>query len=168
MNAYDHEIVYKATKEQLQDVIEDWIHRVKKIDPDMAEDLECDLYEKVNGQHFDRVQYDRAMSQRGYDSERGRQPKWQVEQVSDYARRAGDRFDRYNEYDLSYEMNTLHGDYASSLGDSPETYYRMAKERLDSREEPDGRAWRDYRAESYARRRRDRMGRFASDDRRYR
>ena len=159
MSQYNHEIIYEATKEQLQDVVEDWLHRVKRIDPEMHEDLECDLYEKVRGKHFDRDRYDRAMDSRyTYDvSKRG--PKWTVEQVSDYARRNGDRFDKYNEYDLAYEMNSIYDDYGNSLGENAETYYRMARSKL----EEDGRAWRDSRAVSYDRQRRDSRGRYAKD-----
>lgn len=155
MSYYNHDIIYQATKEQLQSIVEDWLHRVKKTDPEMHEDLECELYEKVRGQHFDDHQYDRAMENRSYRNA-SRAPKWTVEQVSDYAMRNGDRFDRYNKYDLAYEMNALYDDYYSSLGENADTYYRMARNKL----EEDGRAWRDYRAESYDRRGRDSMGRF--------
>lgn len=160
MSQYNHDILYQASPEQLRDVMEDWLHRVKRYDPEMHEELECDLYEKVHGQHFDRKQYERAMEGRSYRG--GKQsPKWVIEQISDYARRQGDRFDRYNEYDLAYEMNTIYDDYNGTLGDNADTYYRMARQKLDNRDEPEGRAWRDYRAEQYDRRQRDRMGRYA-------
>lgn len=160
MSAYNHDIIYEATKEQLQDIIEDWLHAVKKADPDMHEELECELYEKIRGQHFDRKQYDRAMENRSYRNGKP-MPKWTVEQVSDFARRNGDRFERYNEYDLAYEMNRLYDEYSGTIGENADTYYRMARQRLDNRDEPEGRAWRDYRNESYDRRRRDSRGRYA-------
>lgn len=160
MGQYNHDILYRASPEQLREVMEDWLHRVKRYDPEMHEELECDLYEKVNGQHFDRAQYEKAMDRRGYYNG-GRSPKWMIEQVGDYARRNGDRFERYNEYDLAYTMNKLYDDYNGTLGENAETYYRMARQRLDSRDEPEGRAWRDYRGDSYNRRRRDSMGRYA-------
>lgn len=167
MSAYNHEIVYQASPEQLREVVEDWLHKVKKVDPEMHEELENDIYEKVRGQHFDRDQYDRAMSRRSYRNGKG--AKWTVEQVTDYARQRGDRFDRYNEYDLAYEMNKLYDDYGNTLGENAETYYRMTRQKLENRDEPEGRAWRDYRNESYDRGRgRDRLGRFTGNYRDYR
>jgi len=163
MSHYNHEILYKASPEQLREIMEDWLHSVKRYDPDMHEELEADLYEKVNGPHFDREQYDRAVSRRSYRN--GRQmPKWTVEQISDYARRQGDRFERYNEYDLAYEMNSTYDDYYDSLGENPDTYYRMARQKLDGRDGQEGRAWQDYRADTYNRGRgRDRLGRFTGN-----
>lgn len=163
MSHYDHEIIYQASPEQLREIVEDWLHDVKKIDPDMHDELENDIYEKVRGQHFDREQYDRAMNRRSYRNGRSA-PKWTVEQITDYARQRGERFDRYNEYDLAYEMNKLYDDYGSTLGENADTYYRMTRQKLDNREDPEGRAWRDYRSESYDRgRSRDRMGRFTGN-----
>lgn len=160
MSQYNHDIIYKATPEQLREVVEDWLHRVKRVDPDMHEELECDLYEKVNGPHFDRYQYDKAMMRRGYYNG-SRNPKWTVEQINEYARRQGDRLDRYNEYDLAYEMNTLYDDYYGTLGESADTYYKMSRQKLDNRDGQEGRAWRDNLADNYNRRTRDRYGRYA-------
>ena len=163
MSHYDHEIIYQASPEQLREIIEDWLHDVKKVDPDMHDELENDIYEKVRGQHFDREQYERAMNRRSYRNGRNA-PKWTVEQITDYARQRGERFDRYNEYDLAYEMNKLYDDYGTTLGENADTYYRMTRQKLDNREDPEGRAWRDYRSESYDRGRgRDRMGRFTGN-----
>ena len=145
MAQYNHEALYKATREQLCDVMDDWLHRVKRYDPEMYEELESDLHEKVYGQHFDKDRYDRAVNRRHYRNAEGK-PKWTIEQVTDYARRNGDRFERYNEYDLAYEMNSTYDDYCSALGENADTYYRMARQKLDNRDEPEGRAWRDYRA----------------------
>lgn len=90
-------------------------------------------------------------------------PRWSIEQVSDFARQRGDRFDRYNEYDLAYEMNTMYDDYSDTLGENAENYYRMSRQKLDGRDGQEGRAWYDYRSESYNRRSRDRLGRFTGD-----
>lgn len=167
MGHYNHEIIYKASPDQLREVVEDWLHDVKRYDPEMHEELENDLYEKVNGPHFDRDQYDRAMNRRSYRNGKG--PRWTVEQVSDYARRNGDRFDQYNEYDLAYEMNAIYDDYSDTVGENPENYYRMARQKMDGRDGDTGRAWHDYRSDSYNRgRSRDRLGRFTGDyDRSY-
>ena len=163
MGHYNHDIIYKASPEQLREVIEDWLHDVKRYDPEMYQELENDLYEKVNGPHFDREQYDRAMSRRSYRNSKGG-PRWTVEQVSDYARRQGDRFDRYNEYDLAYEMNAIYDDYSETLGENADNYYRMARQKIDGHDGSDGRAWMDYRSEAYNRgRSRDRLGRFTGD-----
>lgn len=155
MEQYNHEALYKATREQLCEIMDDWLHRVKRYDPEMYDDLESDLYEKVNGQHFDKSRYERALAT-------SHAPKWTIEQVSDYARRNGDRFDRYNEYDLAYEMNKLYDEYGSTLGENADTYYRMSRQLMDNRDEPEGRAWRDYRSSSYNRRR-DSRGRYAAE-----
>lgn len=162
MAYYNHDALYSvATKEQLCGIMDEWLHTLKYKEPDLYEELEDIMYESVRGQHFDREQYDRAMSRRSYRNG-SHSPKWSVEQVSDYARRNGDRYDRYNEYDLAYTMNRLYDDYSNTIGENPETYYRMARQHLDEQE---GRAWRDYRDEARNARRRDSRGRFTDYDR---
>lgn len=155
MERYDHYGMYEnASKEQLISAMKEAIHAVKAKDPELHEEMEEIVHECLLGPHFDREEYDRASYRMtGRNGSRG--PRWTVQEISDYARRNGDRFDRYNEYDLSYAMNTMYEDYNSTMGDSADSYYRMARQYLENRDYPDGRAWRDYRS----RRRMERMGR---------
>ena len=69
MSHYNHEILYKASPEQLREVMEDWLHRVKRYDPDMHEELEADLkYLKATDEEKD---YNTVLSKQTAKAEGG-------------------------------------------------------------------------------------------------
>ena len=123
---------------------------IKKMEyecPSLYREVDREIHEMMErNPHFSREEYDRAVSEmRGYNGSRG--PKWTLEQINDYARRNGERYDgSYNEYDLAYAMNSAYADYAGVVPDSPDTYYRMAKRFLEDPDGPNGKAWRYWRS----------------------
>lgn len=146
MNQYNHYGMYEgASKEQLVSAMKECLEHIEKRDPELYEEIDEMVHEKLLGPHFDREEYERAAA-RITDRSGRRGPHWTTEQIADYARRNGDRFDRYNEYDLAYAMNSLYSDYYGTVPDNTDGWYRMAKQFLDDPDAPDGKAWRYYRS----------------------
>lgn len=153
MDRYDHYGMYEnASKEQLVDALKESLRILKTKDRDAYEEVDEIIHECLLGPHFNREEYEEATyDMTGRNGSRG--PRWTVQEISDYARRNGDRFERYNEYDLAYSMNTMYDDFNSTMGDSADSYYRMARQYLENRDMPDGRAWREYRVRRRGKRR---------------
>ena len=146
----NHESLLKqASREQLLTLMGDTLKKLEYQCPELYQEVDRKIHEMTDSNpHFTRDEYDRAAAEmRNANGSRG--PKWTLEQVNDYARRYGDRFDRYNEYDLAYAMNSMYADYYGIVKDDPDIYYRMAKRFLDDPDAGEGKAWKYWRATRY-------------------
>ena len=135
----------KATKEQLEALINRWMDSLPSDDPEMKSRLECDIYEAVNGPHFNEETFNKAASyMKNADGTKG--PHWSVADVADYARSHGYGFAKYNEYDLAYAMNMAYSDYYGAVSNSTDAYYKIAKAFLDDKDAPEGKAYLYWKA----------------------
>lgn len=135
----------KATKEQLESLINGWMDSLPSDDPEMKSRLECDIYMAVNGPHFDEDTFNKATSyMKNADGTKG--PHWSVADVADYARSHGCTFSKYNEYDLAYAMNMAYSDYYGAISNSTDAYYKIAKAFLEDKDGPEGKAFRYWKA----------------------
>ena len=135
----------KATKEQLEALINRWMDSLPSDDPEMKSRLECDIYEAVNGPHFDEETFNKAVScMRNADGTKG--PHWSESEISDYAHSHGCSYSKFNEWDLAYAMNMAYSDYYGSVPNSTEAYYKIAKAFLEDKDGPEGKAFHYWKA----------------------
>ena len=137
----------EASPEQLKTFMTEQFDRLKRLMPELYEDMEEDLYEHIHGHHFTEWKYECAVSKlENQDGTKG--PHWSVSDVMSVAKAKGMELTKYNEYDLAYAMNTLYSDYFGSVPDGAESYFKMAKAFLDDKDAPEGKAYRYYKAMS--------------------
>lgn len=132
----------KASKEQLKELVDGWMENLP--DSRMRTGLERDIYEAVNGPHFDEETYETAVSKlRNADGSTG--PHWQAADIVNYARSHGCTFSRYTEWDVAYAMNMAYAVYYRSVSDTTDAYYKLAKAFLDDPNAKDGKAYRSWK-----------------------
>jgi len=135
----------EATGEQLRSFLRDQFDELKHTMPDLYEDMECKLYEHIYGHHFTKWKYDKAVD--GLENRDGTVgPHWSVTDINSYARNHGATYRDYNEYDLAYVMNMVYSDYYGIVGDSVDSYYKLALAFIEDKDAPSGKALRYYKA----------------------
>jgi hypothetical protein len=140
-----HKMLEEATPEQLKSFLSEQFDRLKRIMPELYEDMEEDLYEHIYGHHFTAWKYDCAASKfENQDGTTG--PHWSVEDVTSVAKTRNIEFTRYNEYDFAYVINMIYSDYYGSVTDNVESYLKIAKAFLEDKDAPEGKAYRYYKA----------------------
>lgn len=140
-----HKMLEEATHEQLKSFLSEQFDRLKRLMPELYEDMEEDLYEHIHGNHFTSWKYECAVSKlENQDGSVG--PHWSVEDVVSVAKAKNIEFQRYNEYDFAYAMNMLYSDYFGAVPDSVESYLKLTKAFLDDKDAPEGKAYRYYKA----------------------
>ena len=53
-------------------------------------------------------------------------------------------FDKFNKYDWNYVMNIIYSDYYGSIGNSIDSYFKIAKKFLMRKDAPEGKALKYY------------------------
>ena len=128
----------KASKEQLKGLVDGWMENLP--DSRMRTGLERDIYEAVNGPHFDEDSYLMAVSKlKNADGSEG--SHWQASDIVNYARSHGCTFTRYTEWDMAYAMNMAYAVYYGTIQNATDVYYKVAKAFLDDPNAADGKAY---------------------------
>ena len=139
------ELLKKATHEQLKSFLFEQFDRLKETMPELYKEMECELYEAINGEHFDEKMFEIATSKfKNADGSTG--AHWTLEQVRDYLKQRGIEFKGYTTCDVAYVMNMMYSDYYGSVPEGIESIVRLTKAFLEDPDAPDGKAYRYYKA----------------------
>lgn len=140
-----HYLINDASEQDLKNYLIGEFDRLKTSYPKLYEEMEDDLYLKLNGCHFNEYLYNRVISNlENSDGTIG--GHWQKNQIIDYAKSKGLEFKNFNEWDFAYVMNIMYSDYFGAVIDSTETYFKLAKAFLQDKDAPCGKAYLYYRA----------------------
>ena len=113
--------------------------------PSLYDEMECELYESVYGNHFTKWKYDCAVSM--LDNKDGTKgAHWSSSDIISLAKSKGASFKGYNEYDFAYAMNMIYSDYYGAIDNTVEAYYRVALAFIEDKDAPEGKAYRYYKA----------------------
>ena len=138
-------LLEEATPEQLKSFLYEQFDELKRTMPELYEDMECELYEHIHGDHFTKWKYDWAVSQMmNKDCSVG--PHWKEQDVTSYAKSHGASYKNFNEWDMAYVMNMVYSDYFGVVTDSVDVYFRIALAFLEDKDAPEGKAFRYYKA----------------------
>jgi hypothetical protein len=138
-------ILEDATHEQLKYFLLDTFDDLKKVDREMYEELEEDLYKEVYGCHFNKWLLEKALSKmQNEDGTIG--GHWTLEQTNSVAKSNGISFDYFNEYDWNYVMNMIYSDYYGAIPDDLNYYVKLSKKFLDDKDAGRGKAYHYYMA----------------------
>lgn len=136
-------ILEDATGEQLKYFMLDTFDELKKVDREMYEELEEDLYKEVYGCHFNKWLLEKATSQmKNEDGTVG--AHWTLEQTNSVAKSNGVSFDKFNEYDWNYVMNMIFSDYYGAIPDDLNYYVKLSKRFLEDKDADYGKAYHYY------------------------
>lgn len=129
----------EAGKECLCALMISFHERLSKSNPDLADELEDDLYEAVNGPHFNAWTYKKAVDGlKGRDGKDG--PHWGLDEIRSLMRSKGIKGDDWNDYDFAYAMNMVWSDYSDLLS-GDEAACKMALAFLSDPDGPKGKAY---------------------------
>lgn len=142
------DLLEEAGKDCLCRIVSDIHSKLLRVCPEMADELEDDLYEGIHGRHMTAWTYKKA-SDSLVDHNGRMGPHWDLDQVRSLMKSKGTRSDDWNEYDLAYAMNMLWSDYSKMVGDE-DAIFRMALAFLDDPDGPDGKAYLYWRMVSSA------------------
>ena len=135
----------EATHEQLKSFLYDQFDELKRSMPELYEDMECELYEHIYGDHFTKWKYDWAVSKLvNKDGTTG--PHWSISDITNYAKNHGASYRDYNEWDMAYILNVMYSDYFGAVPDNVESYFKLANAFLDDKDAPAGKAFLYYKA----------------------
>ncbi len=136
-------ILEDATQEQLKYFLLDTFDELKKVDREMYEELEDDLYKEVYGCHFNKWLLEKALSNmKNEDGTTG--GHWTVEQTNSVAKSNNIPFTNFNEYDWNYVMNTVFSDYYGAVPNDLSYYVSLSKKFLEDKDAPKGKAYHYY------------------------
>lgn len=138
-------ILKDATDEQLREFIDDALGMIKETNHDLYDTLEMYLYKEIYGCHFNAWMLECA-TKRMINEDGTSGPHWTVEQTSSVAKQNNLRLETYNEYDWNYTMNMLYSDYYGVVSNDVNVYYKLAKNFLDDKDAPEGKALKYYLA----------------------
>ena len=143
-----HKMLEEATPEQLKSFLYDSFDELKRTMPELYEEMECELYEHIYGEHFTRWKYEEAVGK--FDNKDGSKgAHWKAEDIVSLAKNKGLRFEHFNEWDFAYAMNMVYSDYFGSVPDSLDTYFKLAVAFIEDKDAPNGKAYRYYKAMSH-------------------
>lgn len=135
----------EATHEQLKSFLYDQFDELKRSMPELYEDMECELYEHIYGDHFTDWKYEKAVAcLENQDGTKG--PHWTVDQITDYAKGHGASYKGYNKWDMAYIFNIMYSDYFGVVPDNVESYFKLANAFLEDKDAPEGKAYLYYKA----------------------
>lgn len=133
------QLIKQATDEQLREFIDDALDMLKETNPKTYDDLEMHLYKEMYGCHFSDWMLEKALSKMlNKDGSTG--GHWSVDQTNSVAKNLGVMFNDYNEYDWSYVMNMMYSDHYGSIPNDSATYGKLAKDFLEDKDAPYGKA----------------------------
>lgn len=141
-----HELLDKATKEQLADFLKEELDELKTSDKEMYEELESKLYVHIYGKHFNEYLLKKATEEmENEDGTKG--GHWTVEQTNSVlSSHAVDMAkEKFNEYDFNYVMNMIYSDYYGAVSNDVNTYYKMAIKFLTDKDSKEGKAYCYYK-----------------------
>lgn len=143
----DDSLIENADAEKLRSFLKEEFRTLKRYDAELYDDMRDKLYVCLNGNHFDESTYARAVAGLGnLDGTGG--PHWKVADITNLARTKGLKYDGFNEYDFAYAMNMVYSDFYGVVGDSVDTYYRIAKAFIEDKDAPHGKAYLYWKAMS--------------------
>jgi hypothetical protein len=138
-------LLQHAGHEHLKEFLMDTFDELKKVDHEMYEELEEELYEKVYGCHFCDWLLEKATAH--FHNEDGTMgPHWNVEQTTEVAKHEGISFTHFNMYDWNYVMNMIYSDFYGAMSDDVSSYVKMARKFLEDKDAPKGKAYHYYMA----------------------
>jgi len=134
-----------ATPEQMKSFLFEQFNELKKSNPELYEQMECELYEHIYGPHFNEWMYDKAVSKlQNADGTVG--PHWTVSDIMSVAKSKGIVYNRFNEFDLSFALNMVYSDYFNAVPDTVDSYFKLAKAFLEDKDAPEGKAFLYWKA----------------------
>ena len=137
------QILKDISDEKLREFVDDAIMMIRETNHDLYETLENHLYKETYGCHFNSWMLEKALSKMmNKDGSMG--GHWTVEQTNGVAKNLGIVFTDYNEYDWNYVMNMMYSDYYGSIPNDTTTYGKVARDFLDDKDAPKGKALKYY------------------------
>lgn len=124
-------------EEKMWHTLDKYLKDCKEKDPDWYDDL-CDcLYMDLYGMHFNESMLNKAYACMINDNG-SPVPHWSVERCKEIAKEYGIKFNKFNEYDWAYVLNSMYADYCKIFADDTTTYVNLAEKFLDDKDAPDG------------------------------
>ena len=138
-------LLEEATHEQLKSFLYEQFAELKRTNPEIYQEMECDLYESIHGPHFTDWKYEWAVKDlENEDGTKG--PHWSAQDIAMLAKQKGVSFERFNEYDLAFAMNMAYSDYYGAVPDTVDSYFKIAKAFLEDKDAPEGKAFLYHKA----------------------
>lgn len=142
-----HYIEEHPNKEELEnkvdDTIEKYLNKIKRMDYHLYEEIIMDLYIDVYGEHFNKHMAHEAVS--GMENEDGTTGEhWSLDETTRLMAQYKMTSEYYNDYDFYYVMNMLYSDFYGVVGNDITTYLKLAKYWLCDKDVAEGKALRYY------------------------